>query len=111
MTGHMVRDDVEKMLAPSLKAGDVLVLDNLAAHKVAVVSEAIRAAGASLLYLPPSPPALNPIEQLFVKLKALLRKAASRTRDALWDTSGALLDEFLGGERRAYIENSGYEFV
>ena len=111
MTGHMFRDYIEQMLAPSLKPGDVLVLDNLAAHKVAGVSEAIRAAGASLLYLPPYSPDLNPIEQFFAKLKALLRKAASRTRDALWDTIGALLDEFPDDERRAYITNSGYEFV
>jgi transposase len=111
MTGPMFRDYVEQMLAPSLRPGDVLVLDNLAAHKVAGVREAISAARASLLCLPPYSPDLNPIEQFFAKLKALLRKAATRTRDALWDTIGVLLDEFPDQERRAYITNSGYEFV
>ncbi len=67
-------------------------LDNLAAHKVAGVREAVRATGANLLYLPPYSPDLNPIEQAFAKLKALLRKAAPRTREALWTNIGRLLD-------------------
>lgn len=111
MTGDVFRAYVEQMLAPSLEPGDVVVLDNLAAHKVAGVAEAIRAVGASLLYRPPYSPDLNPIEQLFAKLKALLRRAATRTRDALWDTIGALLDEFPPDECQRYITNSGYEFV
>ena len=90
MTGDVFRAYVEQMLAPSLEPGDVVVLDNLAAHKVVGVAEAVRAVGASLLYLPPYSPNLNP----FAKLKALLRKAAARTRDALWDTIGVLLDQF-----------------
>ena len=68
-----------------------MVLDNLAAHKVKGVRQAIAAAGASILYLPPYSPDLNPIEQLFAKLKALLRKLAARTRDELWQAIGRLL--------------------
>ena len=108
MTGDVFRAYVEQMLAPSLEPGDVVVLDNLAAHKVAGVAEAIRAVGASLLYLPPYSPDLNPIEQLFAKLKALLRKAAAGTRDALWDTIGVLLDEFEPAECENYLINCGY---
>ena len=101
---------VRQFLAPELRAGDIVVLDNLAAHKVAGVREAIRAAGASLLYLPPYSPDLNPIEQMFAKLKAPLRKAAARTREALWTTIGQLLDLFSPTECGNYIANSGYEF-
>ena len=78
MTGEAFCAYVEPFLAPSLSRGDVVVMDNLAAHKVAGVREAIAAAGASVLYLPPYSPDLNPIEQMFVKPKALLRAAASR---------------------------------
>ena len=88
MTGAAFLAYVEQFLAPTLAPGDVVVLDNLAAHKVAGVAEAIAAAGASILYLPPYSPDLNPIEQLFAKLKALLRKAAARTKEALWSTIG-----------------------
>ena len=111
MTGEVFRAYVEQMLAPSLTSGDVVVMDNLPAHKVTGVREAIQAAGASVLYLPPYSPDLNPIEQFFAKLKALLRKAAARTRDELWDTIGTLLDAFAPSEFRNYIVNSGYEFV
>jgi transposase len=82
--------------------------------RVAIVAHGVRdvltAAGASILYLPPYSPDLNPIEQMFAKLKALLRGAAARTRDALWSTIGHLLKEFSPTECRNYIENSGYEF-
>jgi transposase len=88
-----------------------LVLDNLPAHKVSGVREAITARGATLMYLPPYSPDLNPIEQLFAKLKALLRKAAARTRDSLWSTIGEALDAFTPDECRNYIRNSGYEPV
>jgi len=111
MTGEVFRAYVEQMLAPSLAPGDVVVMDNLPAHKVTGVREAIQAARASVLYLPPYSPDLNPIEQFFAKLKALLRKAAARTRDELWDTIGTLLDAFTPSEFRNYIVNSGYEFV
>ena len=108
MTGDVFRAYVEQMLAPALQPGDVVVMDNLAAHKVTGVAEAIRAAGASLMYLPPYSPDLNPIEQLFAKLKALLRKAATRTRDALWDEIGRLIERFPPAECRNYIAHSGY---
>jgi transposase len=84
MTGPAFRAYVEQFLAPALAPGDVVVLDNLAAHKVKGVRQAIVAAGASILYLPPYSPALKPIEQLFAKLKALLQKAAARTKHELW---------------------------
>ena len=84
-------------------SGDVVVMDNLAAHKVAGAAELIRGASASLIYLPPYSPAPNPIEQLFAKLKALLRKAAAQTRDALWDIIGKLVDEFAPDECQNYI--------
>ena len=110
MTGDIFRAYIEQALAPTLSPGDVVVMDNLAAHKVAGVQEAIAAAGASVLYLPPYSPDLNPIEQVFAKLKALLRKAAARTRDALWDTIGRLIDEFSPDECRNYLQHSGYAF-
>ena len=109
MTGEAFRAYVEQMLAPALQPGDVVVMDNLAAHKVAGVREAVRAAGASVLYLPPYSPDLNPIEQLFAKLKALLRKAAARTRDLLWDLIGQALDAFPPAECQNYLANSGYD--
>jgi transposase len=111
MTGAVFRAYVEQVLAPALEPGDVVAMDNLSLHKVAGVQEAIRAAGASVLYLPSYSPDLNPIEQLFAKLKARLRKAAARTRDVLWETIGTLLDAFTPAECRNYIVNSGYEFV
>jgi transposase len=111
MTGEVFRAYIEQMLAPSLRPGDVVVLDRLSAHKVAGVRDALQKAGASLLYLPAYSPDLNPIEQLFAKLKALLRTAAARTRGALWNTIGALLNAFTPAECQNYITNSGYEFV
>jgi transposase len=111
MTGAAFRAYVEQMLAPNLRRGDVVVLDRLSAHKVAGVREAVQGAGASLFYLPAYSPDLNPIEQLFAKLKALLRTAAARTREVLWSTIGVLLDTFPPTECQNYITNSGYEFV
>lgn len=110
MTGETFRAYVEQFLAPALARGDVVVMDNLPAHKVAGVREAIAAVGASILYLPPYSPDLNPIEQMFAKLKALLRKAAARTREALWTTIGHLLEAFTPAECQNYLENSGYAF-
>jgi transposase len=82
---------VEQILAPALEPGDVVVLDNLAAHKVDGVRQALAAAGAALLFLPPYSPDLNPIEQLFAKLQALLRHIAAQTKDELWEAIGRLL--------------------
>ena len=108
MTGAVFRAYVEKVLTPTLQPGDIVVQDNLAGHKVAGVREAILAAKAGLLYLPPYSPDLNPIEQLFAKLKTLLRKAAARSREALWATIGNLLDTFDPDECRNYLANCGY---
>jgi transposase len=108
MTGQAFRAYVAQFLAPALEPGDVVVLDNLAAHKVHGVRQAIAAAGASILYLPPYSPDLNPIEQLFAKLKALLRKAAARTRDQLWSTIGHLLESLPPHECANYLAHSGY---
>jgi transposase len=110
MTGKVFRAYVEQCLAPSLSSGDVVVMDNLAARKVAGIGEAITAAGASILYLPPYSPDMNPIKQLFAKLKAQLRSAAARTRDVLRDTIGQLLDTFSPAECQNYLANSGYAF-
>ena len=108
MTGPAFRAYVEQFLAPALAPGDVVVLDNLAAHKVEGVRQAIAAAGASVLYLPPYSPDLNPIEQLFAKLKGLLRKAAARTKDELWSTIGRLLQTYSPAECTNYLSHCGY---
>jgi transposase len=98
---------VEPALVPTLRAGDLVVMDNLAAHKVAGVGEALAAAGAQALYLPPYSPDLNPIEQVFAKLKSLLRSAAARTVDALWRLIGQLVDAFSPEERANYLAHAG----
>jgi transposase len=108
MAGEIFRAYVQQFLAPALAPGDVVVMDNLAAHKVAGVREAIEAAGASVMPLPAYSPDLNPIEQAFARLKAGLRKAGARTRDALWTTIGRLLDSFGPHECSNYLANSGY---
>jgi transposase len=108
MTGVAFRAYVEQFLAPALKPGDVVVLDNLAAHRVDGVHQAIAAAAASILYLTPYSPDLNPIEQLFAKLKALLRKTAARTRDELWSAIGRLLDAMPQRQCAHYLAHCGY---
>lgn len=108
MNGAIFRHYVESQLAPALRPGDVVVMDNLAAHKVAGIRAAIERAGACLLYLPAYSPDLNPIELLFAKLKHLLRSAAARTIASLWDTLGRCLDRFPPDECRRYIQHCGY---
>jgi len=108
INGRSFRAYVEQFLAPTLRVGDLVIADNLASHKVAGVREAIEARGASLLFLPPYSPDLNPIEQLFAKLKALIRRAEPRTREQLWRTIGITLDRFAPAECRNYLANSGY---
>ncbi len=98
MNGVIFRAYVEQMLAPSLSPGDIVIMDNLSSHKVKGIAEAIEARKAKLYYLPPYAPDLNPIEQAFAKLKALLRKAAERSVEALWNTIGRLLDQFTPQE-------------
>lgn len=108
MTGVAFRAYAEQFLAPALAPGDVVVLDNLAAHKVDGVRQALAAVGASILSLPPYSPDLNPIERLFAKLKAWLRKAAARTKDELWSTIGRLLALVPSSECANYLAHAGY---
>jgi transposase len=108
MDGEMFLAYVRKFLGPTLQPGDIVVLDNLSSHKVGGVVEAIESRGATVLYLPPYSPDLNPIEKFFSKLKALLRKAAKRTIDALWQEIGQLLDTVTAGECTNYFASCGY---
>ena len=108
MDGEVFRAWCEQMLAPALRPGHLVIMDNLAAHKVAGVRQAIEACGATLIYLPPYSPDLNPIEQMFAKLKTLLRKAAERTVEATWQRIGSLLNRFTPQECANYIRNAGY---
>jgi transposase len=108
MNGEAFLIYVEKELAPSLSDGDIVVIDNLPAHKVYGVRAAIEARGAVLLYLPPYSPDLNPIEMAFAKLKTLLRKTAARTRDSLWDAIADILSAFTPEECANYLAHAGY---
>lgn len=108
MNGEAFLAYVEQILAPTLAPGDVVIMDNLSSHKVAGVREAIEARGARVLYLPPYSPDLNPIEQAFAKFKALLRKVAARTRDALWNAIGQFLARFTPQECANYFAEAGY---
>ncbi|UVF22302.1 IS630 family transposase (plasmid) [Microvirga terrae] len=109
MTGPWFAAYVEQILVQTLRPGDVVILDNLPPHKSATVRELVAATGATLRRLPPYSPDFNPIENAFAKLKALLRKAAARTKDALWQTIGELLDEFSPEECANYFRAAGYE--
>jgi len=102
---------VEQILVPVLKPGDIVIIDNLGSHKGKAVRRAIRAAGAKLFFLPPYSPDLNPIEQVFAKLKALLRKAAERTVEATWKRIGALLQTFTPQQCANYFKNAGYASI
>jgi transposase len=99
---------VRQFLAPELKPGDFVVMDNLSSHKNIDVEAAIAARGARLLFLPPYSPDLNPIEMAFAKLKTMLRTAAERTRDDLWNRIGSLLDHFKPEECSNYFRHAGY---
>ena len=99
---------VEQFLLPTLSPGDVVVMDNLGSHKGKAVRQLIRSAGARILFLPPYSPDLNPIEQVFAKLKTLLRKADPRSVEATWRQIGSLLDAFPPHECANYLRNSGY---
>jgi transposase len=99
---------VDKVLAPSLSEGDIVIMDNLPAHKGQTVRNLIEARGAQLLLLPPYSPDLNPIEMAFSKLKALLRKAAERTVATLWDRIGEALGAFTPNECANYFRHAGY---
>ena len=99
---------VEQVLLPTLSVGDIVIMDNLGSHKRQAIRRAIRDAGAKLLFLPAYSPDLNPIEQVFAKLKTLLRKADQRTVEATWRRIGSLLDCFTPNECANYLKNSGY---
>ena len=109
MTAEAFRAYVEQILVPTLRRDDVVVMDNLPAHKGSAVRNAITAAGASLRFLPPYSPDFNPIENAFSKLKAILRKAAARTIDHLWTVIGNALPTFSPRECAAYFTAAGYE--
>jgi transposase len=108
INGETFRAYVEQFLVPTLTPGDIVIVDNLGSHKGAGVRRAIEAAGAQLLYLPPYSPDLNPIEQVFAKLKALLRKAAARSISTLWAAVGELLRRYSADECTNYFTNAGY---
>lgn len=108
MNGAIFLAYIEQFLAPTLKPDDIVIMDNLPAHKVNGIRLAIEAAGAKLMYLPPYSPDLNPIEMMFSKLKALLRKAAERTVSGLWTTIGDLLNSFSQDECQNYFNHAGY---
>ena len=111
MDGESFRAYVQQFVVPILRPGDIVVMDNLASHKVAGIREAIEAVGAELRYLPPYSPDLNPIELAFSKLKKLLRDGAERTVDKLWDLCGRILDEFQKPECLNYFRHCGYRYT
>jgi transposase len=108
MNGELFEAYVRQQLVPTLRRGDVVIMDNLSSHKRAGVRLAIESVGASLRYLPPYSPDLNPIELSFAKLKSLLRKAQQRTVEALWTLLGKALDAYSPEECRNYFRHCGY---
>jgi transposase len=110
MDGALFLAYVQQFLCPTLREGDMVIADNLSSHKVAGVREAIEAAGATVCYLPPYLPDLNPIEQLFSKFKAMLRKAATRTLDELWSEIGRIVDTVSASECQNYFRAAGYVY-
>jgi transposase len=111
INGQLFTAWVEQFLLPTLSPGDIVIMDNLGSHKGKAVRKAIRAADAKLLFLPPYSPDLNPIKQVFAKLKPLLRKAAERTTEATWKRIGSLLDAFPPQECANYLRNSDYASI
>jgi transposase len=108
INGELFTIYVEQVLTPTLAKGDIVILDNLGSHKGKAARDAIRAKGAHLIFLPPYSPDLNPIEQVFAKLKHLLRNAEPRDIEATWRKVGELLDLFSPDECANYFKNSGY---
>ena len=111
MFGNAFIAYVEQVLVPELSQGDIVIMDNLPAHKVTGVRQAIEKVGATLRYLPPYSPDFNPIEMAFSKLKAILRKAAARTITELWDVIGKATDQFKPNECKNYFAAAGYDLV
>jgi transposase len=108
INGELFLAYIEQILVPTLKAGDIVIMDNLSSHKKAAVRRAIEDAGATLLFLPPYSPDLNPIEQVFAKLKSLLRAKALRTVDALWKALGSITDCVSPQECKNFIRHARY---
>jgi transposase len=111
VNGEIFLAYVEQQLAPTLRPGDIVIMDNLSSHKRAGVRETIEKVGATLMFLPPYSPDFNPIEQAFAKFKWLLKSAAERTVDALWRACGQLVERFTERECRNYIRHSGYRYT
>jgi transposase len=108
INGERFRLYLENELVPTLKPGDIVIMDNLSSHKGDAIRTVIRAVGARLPFLPPYSPDLNPIEQVFSKIKPLMRKAAERSVEKTWRRPGALLRRFSPAECSRYFVNSGY---
>jgi transposase len=111
VNGELFLAYVRQQLVPTLRAGDIVIMDNLASHKKAGVRTAIEAVGANVLYLPPYSPDLNPIENAFSKFKWLLKSCADRTVTALWNRCGELLEKFTDTECRNYFRHCGYRYT
>lgn len=111
INGEIFLGWVRQHLVPTLHPGDIVVMDNLQAHKVAGVAEAIASAGARVFYLPPYSPDMNPIELVFAKFKWLLKSAAAKTVEALWSLCGKLLDNFTESECRNCFRHCGYRYT
>lgn len=109
INGRSFQTYVDRVLIPDLQPGDIVIMDNLGSHKGPGVQAAIEAAGATVRYLPPYSPDFNPIEKAFSKLKAHLRKAAERTRDALWGRGGILIDPVTPKECANFLMAAGYD--
>lgn len=109
MNGAWFLAYVQQVLAPTLKPGDVVIMDNLAAHKSTPIKDAMEAVGARLLFLPPYSPDLNPIENAFAKLKAMLRKAAARSIEQLWDAIARIIQTYSPRECANYFAAAGYD--
>jgi transposase len=111
INGESFKAYIAQVLVPTLKAGDIVIMDNLGSHKGGIIRGLIRAAGARLFFLPPYSPDLNPIEQVFAKLKTLLRKAEERTIDGVLQRIGTLLERFTPHECANYFRNAGYASI
>jgi len=111
INGKLFLEYVKQILLPTLKEGDIVVMDNLSSHKVAGVKKAIESVGAKVLYLPPYSPDLNPIEMVFSKLKTLVRKLKLRKMDELWKKLGELCDVFSPKECSNYFRHAGYKGI
>ena len=111
INGELFLAYVGQVLVPTLKKGDIVVLDNLSSHKVAGVKAAIESVGAKVIYLPPYSPDLNPMEMVFSKLKTWVRKLKLRTRETLWQKLGELCDIFTPKECQNYLRHAGYKYI